>query len=69
MLGLAFGVTLDGVFDLVPGRVVLVVSTLIFALITALLVEYGVFFWPSLLLAAGASALAIFRPHRLSRRP
>jgi predicted MFS family arabinose efflux permease len=68
MLGLALGVTLDGVFDLLPGRVLLVISTLIFAVITALLFDYGFFFWPSLFLAGAASVLAISRRQRVGRR-
>jgi hypothetical protein len=68
MLALAVGVTLDGVFDLLPGRVLLVFATLVYAVVTALLFDYGFFFWPSLLLAGGATVLAIFRPHGVSRR-
>jgi hypothetical protein len=68
MLCLAVGVTLDGLFDLLAGRVLLVLATLIFAMGTALLFDYGFFFWPSALLAIGAALLAIFRPHRITPR-
>lgn len=67
MLALAIGVTLDGVFDLLTGRLLLALATLAFAVFTAYLFDYGFFFWPSVLLAAGATMIAFVR-HAVSRQ-
>jgi hypothetical protein len=68
MLALAIGVTLDGVFDLLAGRVVLALAALALAVLTAYLLDYGFFFWPSVGLAIAGTLLAFTRPHAVGRR-
>lgn len=69
MLALAIGLTLDGVFDLLPGRVLLVPATLVLAWVTAQLPLFyvGTVFGVSVLLALGATLIALFRPHGVAR--
>jgi hypothetical protein len=66
-LTLAVGVTLDGVFNLLPGRVLLVLATLTLALVTAQLPLFyiGAVFSTSVILSLSATLLALFRPHRV----
>jgi len=70
MLALAIGLTLDGVFGLFPGRVLLVPATLLLALVTTQLPLFyvGTVFGVSVLLALGATLIALFRPHGVARR-
>jgi hypothetical protein len=69
LLALAVGVTLDGVLNLLPGRVLLVLATLTLAVVSAQLpFWFGAVFAASVLLALGATLIALFRPHGVSRR-
>jgi hypothetical protein len=69
MLAPAIGLTLDGVFDLLLGRVLLVLAALALMVVTANLPLFyiGGVFAMSVALAWGASLLAVFCPHRGSR--
>lgn len=66
LLTMAIGVTLDGIFDLLPGRVLLLLATIAYFGVAA--ISFIEFLLPSAGLAIGATLLAFLRPHGDARR-
>ena len=66
LLTMAIGVTLDNVFDLLPGRVLLLLATIVYRGVAA--ISFIEFLQPSAGLAIGATLLAFLRPHGGARR-
>jgi len=60
LLALVVGVTLDSVFDVLIGRLLLAVATLLLAVIS--LTSFIAFLLPAVPLTVGATMLAFFRP-------
>jgi|GEM_PF-2528762 hypothetical protein len=61
LLSIALGVTADGVFDFLPGRLLLALATLVFAVIAV--ISFVLFLLPPAALAVGATLLAFVRPY------